>query len=82
MMKSELVQKIERLEADLTEAQETSLGSATLRQLSSALLDKISEAQAETEVESEKLTTKLGQLEDAYSAADKADDLVIEVESD
>jgi len=82
MLKSELVQKIERLEDNLARARDDSLSSATLRQLSSSLLDKNSETQAEVEAESDAVAKKATSLEQAYAAADKADDYVIELEDE
>jgi RNA-splicing ligase RtcB len=81
MLKSELVQKIERLEDQLANALENSVGSASMRTLSTALLDKISEQQTEVEAESDLVDKKGGALEQAYALADKADDIAIELES-
>jgi len=61
-------------------ARESSVDTCSLRRLTTALLDRISQEQGDTGDERDRLNTRLDKLDEAYSAADKADDMVIELE--
>jgi hypothetical protein len=80
--KAVLEQRLETRTRERDAAREDSVSRCTLRHLSSSLLDRIQERRNELEQEIGILETTLGRLEDAYSAADKADDLVIELDNE
>jgi hypothetical protein len=78
MLKRELIEENNELREQRDAAQANSLGNATLRQLSSRLLDAITEVQADVTQELQNAESRLDKLSDAFRLADTVDDTIIE----
>jgi len=77
--KAQLMVELKETQAQLKSALDNSVGSATARTLSSALLDNLSELKSQAEDVLGEAEEVLQQLEDLYSTVDNADDDVIRV---
>ena len=80
--KAELQERLTVRTAQLDAAEDNAVDTCTLRRLSCALLDRISEEQETAGKERDALGKKIDTLAEAYTAADRADDMVIELEDE
>jgi hypothetical protein len=78
--KAQITAENNELREQLTDAQKDSVQDASLRRLSTALLDRVSRMQSKIGDERDELEVKLEKLHTLYLSVDGVDDLVIEYE--